>query len=247
VLVHHPGARNAIAAGTIPILTRLTIESLDQPIRIDRAIESFAGFELAHDREGDAVSRIFMNTWCEVRGIAGRIGPRQTDRELAVAGRLFAEHTFTRLFAPANQRRVTRLEVEGYPAIPEVRHLAQAGPTAQDAPEGARWLDELAPDVADTAFTLDHTDANQHVNSLVYIRVFLDALQRRLASGGHPLNVRSRAVDIAFRKPCFIGDRVRTHLRLFDRAGSLGAAGFIAGTGDEPGKPRCYLRILLGA
>jgi hypothetical protein len=57
--------------------------------------------------------------------------------------------------------------------------------------------------------------------------------------------VRSREVDIAYRKPCFAGDRVRTHLRLFDGPDGLGAAGFIAAPGEEA-KPRCYVRILVG-
>src|SRR5258707_13102374 len=70
VLIAHPGARNATAAGLIPILTRLTITSLDQPIRVDRPIESLSGFELAHD---PAQSRVFMNVWAEVRGAAGRL------------------------------------------------------------------------------------------------------------------------------------------------------------------------------
>jgi hypothetical protein len=51
---------------------------------------------------------------------------------------------------------------------------------------------------------------------------------------------------IAYRKPCFAGDRVRAHVRLFDAAGTLGAAGFIAGPGEE-GRPRCYVRVLMRA
>jgi hypothetical protein len=109
-------------------------------------------------------------------------------------------------------------------------------------------------------FTLDQTDSNQHVNSLVYIRLFHDAINRRLAAAGQPLlQVRSRAVDIAYRKPCFAGDKVRAQLRLFqhDRgppchgaeqsgrpAGVLGAAGVVEGVAD--GKPRCYVRVELG-
>ena len=93
--------------------------------------------------------------------------------------------------------------------------------------------------------TLDQTDANQHINSLVYVRVFVDAAQRRLASGGHPLRVRTSALDIAYRKPCFAGDRVRVHVRLFAEAatpGAIGAAGYITAAGDD--KPRCYVRVL---
>jgi len=242
-IMKHPGARNAIASGVVPILTRQTIVSREQPIRIDRAIEIRAGFDLAHATENDEVSRLFMRAWSEVHGIAGRIGPRQVDGARSVAGTLFSEYTFTRLFAPPDQRRVTRLEVEGYPAVPDVHYAAPPPSTAQDAPEGATWLDELAPDPAEVVFGLDQTDANQHVNSLVYIRTFLDAVQRRLAAAGRSLKVRSRAVDIAYRKPCFAGDRVRSQVRLFEHPDSLGAAGLI--TGDD-GKPRCYVRVLLG-
>ncbi len=242
VLVKHPGARNAQASGIIPILTRLTLTSLEQAIRPDRPIETHSGFELA--RSGDPVTRLYMNVWAEVRGAAGRIGLTRQAGELAVAGRLFAEHTFTKLFAAPDQRRVTRLEVDGYPHVPEVDYAAPAPTTAADAPENACWLDELAEDPCDAYFTLDQTDSNQHVNSLVYIRMFLDAAHRRLALARHSLRIHTRAVDIAYRKPCFAGDHARAHLRLFDQAGALGAAGFIAG---DDGKPRCYVRVIFGA
>lgn len=242
-IMRHAGARNAIAAGVIPILTRQTLVSLEQPVRIDRPIEIRAGFDLAHDTEAGEVTRLFMRAWSEVHGIAGRIGPRQVEGALALAGTLFSEYTFTRLFAPPDQRRVTRLEVEGYPPVPEAHYAAPPPKTAQEAPEGATWLDELAPDPAEIAFGLDQTDANQHINSLVYIRTFLDAVQRRLATVGRSLKVRSRAVDIAYRKPCFAGDKVRSYVRLFEHEGALGAAGHIVGDDD---KPRCYVRVLLG-
>lgn len=243
VISKHPGARNSVATGVIPILTRLTLHSFEQPIRIDRPIEARSGFLLAHDTEAGNVSRLFMNVWTDLHGIAGRIGPRQVEGALAHAGSLFAEHTFTRLFAPPDQRKVTKLEVEGYPHVPPAVYAAPAPKTAQELPEGAAWLDELAPDPVQTAFTLDQTDANQHVNSLVYIRTFLDATQRRFAATGRSLKVRSKAVDIAYRKPCFAGDRVTAQLRLFSLGESLGAAGLMVG---EDEKPRCYVRVLFG-
>lgn len=235
----HPGHLASLAQGVLPILTRITLESIDAKIRVDRAIDVRAGFWLAHHGAGDA-ARIFMNLCVEVRGAAGRAGGR-TDGPLTLAGRMFAEHTFTRPFAPAGQRRVTQLAVPGWPPIPDAVHAPAPPETAGDAPPGAQWLEELAPDSADVAFTLDQTDSNQHVNSLVYIRVFLDALQRRLAARGRPLDVLSRSVDIAYRRPCFAGDRVRAHLRLFELDGELGAAGYIAKL-DEPAKPCCYIR-----
>lgn len=243
VIQKHPGARNSVSTGVIPILTRMTLHSLDQPIRIDRPLDIRAGFQLAHDRDGGEVSRLFMNVWSTVSGIAGRIGPRQVDGALARAGTLFAEHTFTRLFAPPDQRKVTKLEVEGYPAIPEVHYAAPPPKTAHEAPAGATWLDESARDPVDTVFTLDQTDANQHVNSLVYIRTFLDATQRRIAATGRAMKLRSKAVDVAYRKPCFAGDRVHCELRLFTLDDAIGAAGLIAG---DDAKPRAYVRVLFG-
>ncbi len=128
--------------------------------------------------------------------------------------------------------------------MPETRYHAPAPATAQDVPDGARWLDELAPDTTDYCFTLDQTDSNQHVNSLVYIRMFLDAVNRRLAAAAKPARLRSRAIDIAYRKPSFAGDRARAQVRLFEHGELVGAAGLIAG---DDGKPRCYVRVLFGS
>jgi hypothetical protein len=242
-IVNTPGSRSSIAKGVIPILTRLTIASREQPIRVDHPVQCRAGFELAHARSGDDVTRLFMNVWCEVAGIAGRIGPRAPGGERAVAGTVFAEHTFTRPLAPPDQRRVTRLEADGWPEVPSARYDAPAPETAQEPPAGGRWTTELAPDPCEVVFTLDQTDSNQHVNSLVYIRIFLDAAQRAIARTGHALKIRSRAVDIAYRKPCFAGDRVRAQLRLFELDGAPGAAGAIVG---DDGKPRCYVRVVYG-
>lgn len=253
VMLRHRGARNSAAAGVHGLLTRLTVTSIDQPIRVHRMFEATVGFELAHDLDaGGEVTRLFNNVWAEVRGLSGRSGgPRSATRPpasgLVLAGRAFAEHTFTRPFAPAGQRRVTSFAgIDGYPELPAARYAAPPPSSAADAPEGATWLDELAPDVVDTVFTLDHTDANQHVNSAVYVRLFLDAVQRRLAAGSHPAQLRSKAFDIAYRKPCFVGDRVRAHLRIFAHGDHVGGAGFIAAVGEDQARPRCYVRALFG-
>lgn len=271
LLRSHPIQRAALAQGIRPILTRMTLVAEDAPIRVDRPTLARAGFELAHDLDPDGAARIFMNIWSELHGAAGRLhagppgatpgpGAASGPGAMARAGHLFASHTFTRLFAPPGERRVSALDLDGAPGVPHARYAAPAAATAGEAPQGAAWLDELAPDPAEVGFTLDQTDSNQHVNSLVYVRVFLDAVQRRLLAAGRPLTVLSRAVDIAYRKPCFAGDRVRVHLRLFGEAGAagggggaagggggerFGAAGFLAGPGEEA-RPRCYVRALLG-
>jgi len=180
-------------------------------------------------------------------GIAGKLTRGDTSpAERVLAGTLFAEHTFTRLLGPPDQRKVTALAAEGYPAVPEARYHAPVPTTAGDPPDGGTWLDELAPDATEHCFTLDQTDSNQHVNSLNYIRLFQDAANRRFAAAGMSPKLRSREVDIAYRKPCFAGDRVRCHLRLFALGDAFGVAGFVASPGEEA-KPRCYVRVLYGA
>ncbi|MFT3694253.1 MAG: hypothetical protein QM831_13995 [Kofleriaceae bacterium] len=239
-LTEHAGARNSLRAGIIPVLTRMVMISEDQAIHVNRPTEVHAGFVLAHDRNPDGeVSRIFLNCWAEVRGAAGRIAPGSKPGPLTLAGRIFAEQTFTRLMAPPDQRKVTRLDVEGYPAIPEERHTPPAPSTAGEPPEGAQWIVPPSPDIPYN-FTLDQTDSNQHVNSLVYIRIFGDAVNRKLAAAGKTGKLRTRAVDIAYRKPSFAGDEVTCQVGLWESANGLGAAGFIAGS---DGKPRVFVRL----
>jgi hypothetical protein len=243
VLVHHEGHRNSIRAGVIPILTRLTIHTTDAQVRIDRAFETNNGFALATDRNANGdVNKIVMNVWCQLSGIAGRLG-RDASGDYTLAGTVFAEHTYTRPLAPPDQRRVTNLGIHGLSDVPSLAYAAPAATTAGDAPPGAQWLDELAPDPSEYVFTLDQTDSNQHVNSLVYIRLYMEAVNRRLAQRKDSLRLRTKAVDIAYRKPCFAGDKVRAHVRMFSMGDSLGAAGYVSG---DDGKPRCYVRVALG-
>ncbi|CAN5430925.1 hypothetical protein BH11MYX1_BH11MYX1_18020 [soil metagenome] len=243
VLTAHAGARNSLKSGVVPVLTRMVMTSLPQPIHVNRPIETHAGFELAHGvDETGAVNKLFMLVWAEVRGAAGRVSPNSQPGPLALAGRLFAEQTFTRLMAPPDQRKVVRLEVEGYPSVPAQRYRQAPPATAQEAPEGATWLDALAPDPAEYAFSLDQTDANQHVNSLVYVRLFLEAANRRFAARGKGGQLRTREVDIAYRKPSFAGERVRAQVRMFEHRDGVGVSGYIA---TDDGKPRAYVRAII--
>ena len=250
----YPAIRQARAKGLVSLLTRLTVVSFDAPVRVNRPFEVTGGFQLAHDRDASgAVSRLFMNVWTSIRGrphlpreawdAARASGP---SGQLVLAGQAFTEHTYTRPFGPPDQRKVTSLAgIEGLPEVPEVRYHQPAPRSAADAPDGASWIDELAPDPVDTRFVLDHTDANQHVNSGVYVRLYVDAVGRRLAAAGQPARLRTRAFDIAYRKPSFLGDRIRAHIRLFAHGNLVGGAGFLAAAGEEA-RPRCYVRVLYG-
>jgi Thioesterase superfamily len=244
LLVHHP-ARQVQKHGIVPILTRLTVDGTDAAIRVDRPVEATGGYQLARHAPGGDPARLFMNMWVEVRGAGGRIVPPTPAGPPVVAGRVFAEHTFTKLFAPPDQRRVTRLDVEGLPE-PFVDYAFGGAATAMDLPDGATALDDgYLPDAAEVCFGLDHTDSNQHVNSLVYPRLFAEAALRRLAGHGRSRALLVRHLDIAYRKPSFAGDRVRVHLRGFALGDRVGAAGVLIGDGEPPDRPRCAARILL--
>jgi len=63
------------------------------------------------------------------------------------------------------------------------------------------------------------------------------------AQNGKSRVVLVRALDIAYRKPSFAGDRVQVHLKMFEIGGRIGAAGFLAAPGET--RPRVCARILL--
>jgi len=235
-MAQNPNAKSTLASGVIPILTRMTIECDDARIRVDRQMVTKSAFELAHsvDAAGE-VNRVYMNLWASVAAVPGRVRDTSPDAARVPAGRIFAEHTFTKLFAPPDQRKVTSLPNAGLPPS----RYAPASPV--DLPDGAVWIDEQSTDATPVIFTLDQTDGNQHVNSLVYLRIFLDAAQRRFATLGKKLSIASRSLDITYRKPCFAGDRARIDLRAFTLGDAVGAAGSVIG---EDGKPRCSVRAL---
>ena len=247
LLADHPAARAMQQTGLVAILSRLTVDGTDAPIRLDHPVEATGGYQLAHHAVDGTVDKLFLNMWVEVRGRKGRLFPPEPAGEPVVAGRVFAEHTFTRLFAPPDQRRVTRLALPGMPEVPPATHPFAPPTTAMELPAGATPLDDdFVADAATIAFGLDHTDSNQHVNSLVYPRLFAEAALRRLAALGERRTGLVRALDIAYRKPSFAGDVVQVYTRAFRLGDRLGAAGFVADAGDPARRPRCCARIVLG-
>jgi hypothetical protein len=174
---------------------------------------------VAMDDAGGA-PRLFLILTTDVFGRVGRTHgpPPEGAGERIRVGRLYAEHVFTRPFGEPSARRVERLP-DGYslPSVPErtVPWISAASLAA--LPRGATAIDpEPSEDGAELVFGLGHTDSNQHVNSLIYPRIFEEAGLRRLATLGRgadgPLPT---AMEIAFRKPCFAGDRVRTSVQAF--------------------------------
>ena len=239
-----PGVAEAGRQGLVAILSRITADGTDEPIRVVEPARARGTFELSHSKDEDGnVDRIFMNAWVDVRGRRGRIYPPEVGPEVP-AGQLFVEHTFTRLFGPPEARRVRELNIPGVGPLPKAVYAAPGYASAMEVPAGATPLDDgYVADATVTCFGLEHTDSNQHVNSLVYPRLFAEAALRRLDAMGRSRVVLVRALDIAYRKPSFAGDRVRAHLRMFEDDGRVGAAGYLAADGEA--RPRVCARILL--
>jgi hypothetical protein len=240
----------AFGAGVVPILSRIVMEGGEGPVSVDAAAEAEGFYHLARTVGPDgAVDRLVLAMWARVIAPIGRTHPPQPPDagRSVVAGRVFVEHVFTRPFAGAAERRVRALDLgDGRTFVPEPRYELRDPEALLSLPEGAAPLHaEPVLDDAPTVFGLDHTDSNQHVNSLVYPRLFLEAALRRLEALGRGAPRLARAGEIAFRKPCFAGDRARVATRAFTWDDRPGVTAVLAAEGDAAdARPRCVARLL---
>jgi hypothetical protein len=232
--------------GVLPVLTRLILEGFGGPVSVTRPLSATGQYGLAHVPDADGgVDKIMLTMWIDVAGtIARTAGPPPPGHGGAIViGRIYGEHVFTRLFAPPGQRKVRALAIPGVPPVPPTRHTFTPPAALLGLPAGATWLEPAASPAAVVAFGLGHTDSNQHVNSLVYPRLFEDALLGRLAELGERFDRLARYAECAYRKPCFAGERYRIALRAFRLGEQLGAVGGFAPA--DGGEPHCYLRMVL--
>jgi hypothetical protein len=241
-----PFALECLRRGIVPILTRFVLEGTPGPFGVGKPLDAVGRWALGRVLNEEGVTeKLVVNMWAELSGPIGRTYPPPPEGAgtIAPAGRIFAEHVFTRLFAPPGQRRVTSLdEVPGAPGEP-LPYAPRPLASMLDLPEGARPLDEMHAE-DEVVFGVMHTDSNQHVNSLVYLRVFEELALRRFAALGRRDAVLSRKLEIAYRKPCFAGDRVRVALRAFEHEGALGVVGELVGS--KGGVPHSAVRIVFG-
>jgi len=232
----------------VPILSRIVVHGDEAPTTVRRTLDGDARIGLAHsiDDAGN-VERLFLNMWLDVYGPKGRShgptpdGAGERDR----LGRCFAEHVFTRPFGPPEARKVKKLELEGFPEIPPDRYDFRSGEELLVVPNGTISLDDtLVDDDVPIHFSIGHTDSNQHVNSLVYPRLFEEAALRRFGGRGRSSgSLLARRLELAYRKPCFAGDRVRIRLRAFEDASGMGACGTFVPDGGSATRPHAYARI----
>ncbi|MBK7864060.1 MAG: hypothetical protein IPJ65_36760 [Archangiaceae bacterium] len=236
-LMHHPLTPWARSQGIIPISTRFVIDGTPGPFSVDGPVTARARWEIMRT---EAPLRFLLVIRCDVEAPLGRthLPPPDDAGQVRPLGTLVAEHVFTRPFAAAEERRVTELSDYGQTA----RVTEWADPRALlELPAGAEALGPLQADPCEHLFGLMHTDSNQHVNSLVYPRLFEEAAVRRLGRG----DLLARHLDVRFRKPSFAGDRAQLLLLPYRRGGRLGALGAFVEPGAEAASGRVFLRLEL--
>lgn len=214
--------------GIAAILTRLVLEGTAGPFSASAPVTAEAAYRIVASENGG----IHLDMWSTLSARLGQTyDPLVTDPVLpatAVAGRVFAEHTFTRPFAAPGRRRITAFDFEGAPEVRDRRAALRAPSALVELPENSRPLDSsLKLDSVPVTFGIVHTDSNMHANSLAYLRIFEEAVLRRFVSLGRGSKVLGRGLEIAYRKPCFAGQQVRIALQAYERNGSLGAVGVL--------------------
>lgn len=239
--------------GVLPILSRLIIENGEGPISVTAGAGTEGLFHLAHTRDASGdVDRLILGMWSRVTSVIGHAtaAPPPDAGRPVIAGRVFAEHVFTRPFGPPDQRKVRSLQIDGRAVVPEAQWTCPTPEESAALPAGAVALDaEFVPDTTFTVFGLDHTDSNQHTNSLVYTRLFIEAALRRLDAHGRarpPL--LARRLEIAYRKPSFAGERVRVVSRAFTHGDELGAVAALLPDDEATrpagaARPRVFARV----
>jgi hypothetical protein len=219
--------------GIIPITTRIVVDGTEGPFPVERAVDVEGSWDVTRSENPE---RLLLNIRTKLYAPIGRtnLPPPDDAGTRAVVGSVLAEHVFTRPFAEPNERRVT-----------DIGDFGRGAARVEWAEPKALWLQIDAStyiDLATIAFGPTHTDSNQHVNSLVYPRLFEEAVLRRLAELGRPTQVLMRGLDVRYRKPSFMGDRLSLALRLFEREGRVAAAGAFFEPGTAPESGRVFLQ-----
>jgi hypothetical protein len=234
--------------GVIPILSRIAMETTGGPISVRNPVEVDGAFELCHTRdEHREVNRIVLTAHAELYAPIGRTyppTPHDEGRKVHV-GRAYAEHVFTRPSERAYARKVLALPLADGPLVPGPELSFREPMATLELPEQANWLDDgFVAHGAPFTFGLAHTDANRHVNTLVYPQLFEDVGLTRLMDLGYS----TRAflvdhIDIAFRKPCFAGERVSAFVRAFEVGGKPGVVAYLGAPRRAPEKAHCMCAL----
>jgi hypothetical protein len=255
LLGDHPITVAGRQQGIVPILTRMVLIGAEGTVPVGRPLDARGAYQLGHTRGDDgAVNRLILNLWASMRGVKGRTyaPPPAGHGDKVDVGTIYAEHVFTRPFAPKGQRKVLAFDADGLAPVPSPELPWRPPEAALALPDGAAALDAEIRPATPISFGLYHTDSNQHVNSLVYPRLFEQAVLDRLAELGRSTAVLSRYAEVTYRKPCFAGERLWISLQAYELGDRVGAIGCFADaelTGDPAtvaaARPRCFVHMQL--
>ncbi len=241
--------------GVHAVLTYVVLDGTDAPLSVHNRAETEVRYLLGHtvDASGE-VNRLTFDTWLEISGPRGvpnspgspSNGPR------VVAARAYGQHVLTKPAAPKGKHRVSSLDDDALPKVPERRTEWIDPAHLLELPPGVAPID-AAPRLDDTpvVFGLCHTDGNQHVNFLTYPRIAEEAALRHFYRLDRETKLLARRAEIGYRKPCFAGQRVWLAVQAFEKGGTLGAivAFFpeappqgLAKFSEEP-RPSCVARM----
>jgi len=233
--------------GIVPILSRLVLESEPIAVSFGSALEGRGRIEVAHEPAADGgAAALFMNGFADIYALPSRRNPNvsASTRQLVRIGRAFGEHVLTKPFGPPAERKVLRFDVAGQPAVPVAVHRRLRVEQNAQLPEGAQPLDaRLEPDEAPWSFGLIHTDLNQHVNSLVYARMFEEAAVRRAARHGQNRGLIANKLSLCYRKPSFAGETLTCMLQGYVLDGAFGAIGYLAPAGTPLERANCSFQL----
>lgn len=234
--------------GIVPILTRLAMQAMGGPVAVHTPFEADGCYQLAHTHDAArTVNRVLLNAFVDLHAPLGHTHlPRPaTPGPTALVGRAFAEHVFTRPWHPSGERKVIALPTADGPLVPGPTLPFREAIATLSVPGPVTWLDaQLRLDPTPLTFGLTHTDSNQHVNSLVYPALFEDAGLRRLMEVGYDTRaLLVDSIDVAFRKPCFAGQRMYIWLRAFERSGKPGVVAYLGPKDCEPQRAHCFCAL----
>lgn len=233
--------------GIAPILSRLVLESEAVAVSLSAPLEGVGRIEVAHERdENGAVSALFMNGFAEVWGVSSRRNAAHggKPKQLVRIGRAFGEHVLTRPFGPPSERKVLAFDVYGQPALPSAQHKRVRVDETASLPPGAQPLDAgFESDECVWTFGLAHTDLNQHVNSLVYARLFEEAALRRCALHRRNRGLLARRLELNYRKPCFAGENLVCMVQSYVLEGEIGTIGYLAPAGTPVERANCSFKL----
>ncbi len=233
--------------GILAILTRFRMRCGGGPVSVTEEVTGVGSHQWSHTvDEHDAVNRVVFQINASLHGRVGRThgdAPANAGSPVEL-GSIVAEHVFTRPFADASDRRVLALpEGCGLPSVPDTRTTWGVPARLATPPNDARRLDREPRLARRVLFGLTHTDSNRHVNSLVYPALFEDMALERLHELGVPTaDLKVRDLELAYRKPCFAGERVEVIMQALRTEDRYGVVGSFVPLDREDRRPHCYLQ-----